>query len=135
MNFATMLLIPFFLLFLLLYQAAPEQYYENIDKMFIEINEGFEEKYEINFNSQQATLETTIFLFIKSAVLSMFALAVLVAWLAAIIPISAELLVVIYIAFFMIGNIPWDLLLGTGLLVNDWWKKRRKKNEPNRPSE
>lgn len=129
MNFATMLLIPFFLLFLLLYQAAPEQYYENIDKMFIEVNQGFEEKYEINFNSQQATLETTIFLFIKSAVLSMFALAVLVAWLAAIIPISAELLVVIYIAFFIIGNIPWDLLLGTGLLVNDWWKKRGKRSE------
>ncbi len=130
MNFANMLLPFLFLMFLMIYQeAGPTAYYEAIDKNFKGINESFQEKYETGFDSQQATFETVISLFLKVALYSAFAVAVLVVWLAAIIPIPAETLIWIYIAVIIIGAIPWGIILGTGLLVKDWLDKRRKKND------
>ena len=129
MSITNMLLPLFFLMFLMIYQASPTTYYQTIDEMFKEINESFQEKFETGFDSQQATFETVISLFLKSVLYSAFAIAVLVVWLAAIIPIPAETLIWIYIAFLIIGNIPWGIILGTGLLVKDWLDKRRKQNE------
>lgn len=114
-----------FLMFLVIYQAAPDSYYEIIDETFKGIDEKFEEKYEISYESQDATLKTVIFLFLKSVLIGAFAFAVLVAWLASIVPFSAEFLLYLFFAVMVISAIPWGIILGFGLLVKDWWNKKR----------
>jgi len=125
MNFATMLLPLFFLMFLMMYQASPETYWETIDKTFNSIIESFEEKYSIGFESETATVETIISLFIKSALYSLFAIAILVVWLASIVPLPAETLIWLYIGLMIVTIIPWDIILGIILLAKDRWKKRK----------
>ncbi len=126
MNFATWMIPLFFLMFLILFQAGPETYYETIDEVFKGMIEGFEEKYPTEFDSQDATIQTMISLFLKAAVYSMFGIAIMVVWVASIVPLSGETLLWLYIAFFIIGNIPWSLLVGVGLLINDKIKERKK---------
>lgn len=126
MNFATLILPLFFLMFLIMYQASPETYYENIDEAFNGLHEDFEEQYPTGFDSKDATFKTMIFLFLKAALYSMLGIAIMVVWVASIVPFSGETLLWIYIIFFIVGNIPWGLLLGVGLMINDKIKRRKK---------
>ncbi len=100
MNFATWMIPLFFLMFLILFQDEPETYYETIDEVFKGMIEGFEEKYPTEFDSQDATIQTLISLFLKAAVYSMFGIAIMVVWVASIVPLSGETLLWLYIAFF-----------------------------------
>lgn len=127
MNFATWLLPLFFLIFLMIYQAAPEKYYEAIDTAFGDLNNKIDKTWETEFDSQKATISTLVDLLIKSGLYSLFALAIIVIWMASIVPLPAQDLLFIYIIVFIIGNIPWGIILGVGLLTKDWLDKRRQK--------
>ncbi len=135
MNTTNMLIPIIFLLFLTIYQADPDNYYKTIDETFKGIDEKFEEDYQVSYDSQEATLKTFILLFLKSVLYGMFAIAIVVVWLASIIPFSGETLLLIYIVFFVINSIPWDIILGVGLLINDKIKKKREKNESERQNQ
>ncbi len=126
MNLAIWMVPLFFLLFLVIYQAEPETYYERIDEAFKGMIEGFEEKYPTEFDSQDATIQTMISLFLKAALYSMFGIAVMVVWVASIVPLSGETLLWLYFIFFIVGNIPWSLLVGVGLLISDKIKRGKK---------
>lgn len=125
MNFGTMMLPLIFLVFLMIYQASPETYYETIDETFSKIEEGFEEDFPTEYKSKTATLNTMISFFLKAALYSAFGIAVMVVWIATIIPFSGETLFWIYITVLIISSIPWSILIGVGLMINDKIKKRK----------
>ena len=126
MNFGNWLLPLFFLMFLIIYQAEPETYYETIDETFKGLHEEFDEQYPTGFDSKDATMQTIFFLFIKAGLYSMLGIAIMVVWIASIVPFSGETLLWIYIVFLVVGNVPWGLLLGVGLMINDKIKRRKK---------
>lgn len=116
-----------FLMFLVIYQASPQNYYKIIDKTFSGMEKEFDVKYQVNYDSQGATFKTMVYFMLKSAVYAFFAFAVLTTWLVNLIPVSAQTLLWIFFGLIVISSIPWGIILGVFLLLKDWWNKKTAK--------
>lgn len=122
--------VGFFLLFLTLYQADPNQYYERIDSIatetLLDISTDVSEEF-----SKTPTLAKVVDLMIKSIILSVMATIYLIGYIAEIVPYKATTLLNIWAVLFAIAIIPWNFSLGLVFLAKDWWKKRKSKKEEN----